>query len=61
MDGCALENYVSHQFIDELKCQGAILSAKDPGWIIVEMANVNEEDGIEKCQCVKMKLGLGLE
>jgi hypothetical protein len=29
------------------------------GWMIVETANVNAEDGIEKHQWVKLKLQLG--
>ena len=56
----ASENYVGWKFIDELKRQGAALSAKDAGWMIVETANVNAEDGLEKRQRVKLKLRLGV-
>jgi len=35
------------------------VSAKDAGWMIVETANVNGEDGIEKRQQVELELKLG--
>jgi len=57
-DDGASENYVGQKFIDELNCQGAALSAKDVGWMILEMANVNGENGIQKWQRVKSKLWL---
>jgi len=49
-DNGSSENYVSQKIIDELKRQGAALSAQDAGWMILEMANVDAEDGIEKRQ-----------
>jgi hypothetical protein len=53
-DDGASENYVGRKFIDELKHQGATLQAKEAGWMIVETANIKAEDGIEKCQRVKL-------
>jgi len=47
-DDDASENYVGWRFIEELKCQGAALQAKEAGWIIVETANIKAEDAIEK-------------
>jgi signal transduction histidine kinase len=58
-DDGASENYVGRKFIEELKRQGAALQAKEAGWMIVETANIKAEDGIEKCQRVKLKLRLG--
>jgi len=58
-DDGASKNYAGQIFIDELICQGAILSVKDAGWMIVETTNVHTEDGIEKRQWVKLKLWLG--
>ena len=58
-DDGASENYVGRKFIEELKRQGATLQAKEAGWMIVEMANLKAEDGIEKRQRVKRKLQLG--
>jgi len=55
-DNGSSENYVSQKIIDELKRQGAALSAQDAGWMILEMANVDAEDGIEKRQWVELKL-----
>jgi len=49
-DDSASENNVGWMIIDDPKCQGAALSTKDAGWLIVEMANVNTEDGMEQCQ-----------
>jgi len=49
-DNGVSENYVGRKFIDEVKHLEATLSAKDAGWMIVEMANVNAENGIEKHQ-----------
>jgi hypothetical protein len=49
-DNGVSENYVGPKFLDQLKRQGAVLSTKDVGWMIVETANVNAEDGIEKHQ-----------
>ena len=46
------------KFIQELKRQGAALQAKEAGWMILEMANIKTEDGIEKRQRVKLKLRL---
>jgi len=53
------ENCVWLKFIDELKCQGAALHAKEMGWMIAETANINTEVGIENRQRVKLKLQLG--
>ena len=58
-DDGAPENYIGQMFIDELKREGAALRAKEAEWMIVEMANINAEDDIEKCQRVKLKLQLG--
>jgi len=58
-DDGASENYVGQKFIDELKHQGAALQAKEAGWMIVETAQIKAEDGIEKCQRVKLKQWLG--
>jgi len=58
-DDGASENYVGQKFIEELKCQGATLQAKEAGWRIGEMANIKAEDGIQKHQRVKLKLRLG--
>jgi len=55
-DDRASENYVGRTFIDELKRQWAVLSAKDAEWMILETANVNAENGIEKRQRVQLKL-----
>ena len=55
-DDGASENYVGQKFIEELKRQWAALQAKEAGWIIVETANIMAEDGIKKCQRVKLKL-----
>ena len=46
----ASENYVGRMFLDEQECEGAMVSAMDAGWKIVETGNVNAEDGIEKHQ-----------
>ena len=59
-DDSASENNVGWMIIDDPKCQGAALSTKDAGWLIVEMANVNTEDGMEQCQWVKLKIRLGV-
>jgi len=58
-DDGASENYVGRKFIDELTRQGATLSAKYPEWILMETANVNAKNGIEKRQRVTLKLQLG--
>jgi hypothetical protein len=55
----ASENYVGRKFIQELKRQGAALQAKEAGWMIVQMANIKAEDGIEKRERVKLKQRLG--
>ena len=55
-DDGASENYVGWKLIDELKLQGATLCAEEAGWTIVETANINAEDGIEKHQRAKLKL-----
>ena len=58
-DDGAPEIDVGRKFIDEVKGQGATLCAKEAGWMIVETANINEEDDIERHQRVKLKLRLG--
>jgi len=55
-DEGASEKYAEWKFIDEPKCQGAALQAKEAGWMIVETANIKPEDGIEIRQRVKWKL-----
>ena len=42
-----LVNYMGRKFLHGLNCEGAVLSEMDTGWLIVKMANVNAEDGIE--------------
>jgi hypothetical protein len=59
-DNGASENYLRPKFIDELKCQGAALQAKEAGWMSVVTANIKAEDGIEEHQRVKLKLRLGV-
>jgi len=56
----ASENYVGQKFLDLHKCQRAVQSAMDPVSIIVEMANVTINDGIEKCLRVKLNVPLGV-
>jgi len=58
-DHGASENYVGRKFIEQLKCQGAALQAKDAGWMIVETANIKAEDSIMKHERVQLKLRLG--
>jgi len=53
------ENYVSWQLLDEPNHEVAILSANEVGWMVVEIANFNLEDDIEKRQRDKSKLWLG--
>lgn len=50
--------FVGQKFSHESKHQGAILSSKEAGWMILEMANVNAEDRIGKCQRVKFNIRL---
>lgn len=59
-DGGVLVNYMGRKFLHGLNCKGAVLSEMDTGWLIVKMANVNAEDGIEIHQWVKLKLWLGM-
>jgi hypothetical protein len=59
-DDGASEHYVGRKFIDELTCQGPALLANDAGWMILERININAEDGIEKCQRVKLKIQLSV-
>jgi len=59
-DNGASENYVGWKFIEELKCKGATLQAKEAGWMIVETANIKAEDGIEKRRRVQLKLRLSV-
>jgi hypothetical protein len=47
------------KILDQLKHHGATLQAKEVEWMIVEMANIKAEDGIENCLRVKLKLQLG--
>ena len=42
------ENYAGMKFLDQQTIPGAVLNGKNVGWMIVETANVNTEDGIEK-------------
>jgi len=42
-------------FLQEITPQGVAWGAMEAGWMIVETANVNTEDGIEKYQPVKLK------
>ena len=49
---------MGRKFSDEPKCQGAALQAKEAGWMTVETVNIKAEDGIEKCQRVKLRLRL---
>jgi len=55
-DDGASENYVGRKFIEEPKRRGATRQAKVAGWIIVQMANIKGQDGIEKRQRLKLKL-----
>ena len=41
---------MGQKILDEVKHHRAVLSAKELKSMIVEMANVNTKDGIEKCQ-----------
>lgn len=43
-------DYVGRKILEDRQHRGAILSEKNASSIIVEMANVNGEDGIEKWQ-----------
>jgi len=40
---------VGLKFVGEKQHQGAVLSAKDPGWMIATSSSINTEDAIEKC------------
>ena len=51
-----VRNYVGRKLIDQLKHQGAPLQAMEAGWMIVETANINADDGSETRQRVKLKL-----
>ena len=44
------ENNVGHMFLHILKYQGAVRNSNIVGWMILELANVNTEDGIENYQ-----------
>jgi hypothetical protein len=54
------ENYMGRKVLDQLKCQGAVLSTQDAVRMIVGTANVNAVNGIGKCQRVKLNLRFGL-
>jgi hypothetical protein len=49
---------VGWKLLDELKQQKAVLRAKNTGWMIVEMANINAKNGVEKHQRVKVQIQL---
>jgi hypothetical protein len=52
-DNGASEKYVGLKFIDKLKCQAAALCAKGAELMIVQTANIDAVEGIERCQRVK--------
>jgi hypothetical protein len=58
-DDGALRNYVKRETVEKLNKKCAVLEERDGGWIIVETANDNAEDGIERRQQVRLKLKLG--
>jgi hypothetical protein len=58
-DDGASENYVSRSFIERLRSQGANLEVEDAGWMVVEIANANTQDSIEKRQRVRLHLHIG--
>jgi hypothetical protein len=57
-DNGASENNIGWKFIHEMKRQEFAQCTKMAGWMIVEMANINAQDGINKCQGVQLKLRL---
>jgi hypothetical protein len=58
-DDGALENYVSRSYVENLQKAGANLEIEDDGWMVVETANANVEDVVERHQRVTLSLHIG--
>jgi hypothetical protein len=55
-DDGASENYVSRRYVEELQAKGAELEIENDGWMVVETANANIEDVVERRQRVRLPL-----
>jgi hypothetical protein len=58
-DDGASENYVSRSNVDDLRKAGANLEIEDDGWMVVETANANVEDVVERRQRVTLSVHIG--
>jgi hypothetical protein len=58
-DDGASENYVSRRYVEELQAKGAKLEIENDGWMVVETANSNVEDVVERRQRVRLSLHIG--
>jgi hypothetical protein len=58
-DDGASENYVSRSYVEDLQKAGANLEIEDDGWMVVETANANVEDVVERRQRVSLSVHIG--
>jgi hypothetical protein len=58
-DDGASKNYVSRSYVEDLQKAGANLKIEDDGWMVVETANANVEDVIERRQRVSLSVHIG--
>jgi hypothetical protein len=58
-DDGASENYVSRSYVENLQKAGANLEIEDDGWMVVETANANVEDVVERRQRVTLSVHIG--
>jgi hypothetical protein len=58
-DDGASENYVSRSYVEDLQARGAQLEIEDDGWMMVETANANVEDVVERRQRVRLSVHIG--
>jgi hypothetical protein len=52
-------NYVSRSYVEDLQKAGANLEIEDDGWMVVETANANVENVVERCQRVSLSVHIG--
>jgi hypothetical protein len=58
-DDGASENYASRSYVEDLQKAGANLEIEDDGWMVVETANANVEDVVERRQRVSLSVHIG--
>jgi hypothetical protein len=58
-DDGASENYVKSETVEKLKNKGAVIKERNSSWMIVDTANDQVEDGIDRQQLARLKLKPG--